>query len=469
MPNPDRHSTRTYSPASGAPTVSPEARRTHDEIEFYNELSEDLKHLYEPSDGRTRPEHSSLLNSISKEARDLYERGATIYGDALIIHRENMEKPDRDDAIRLGTHVHAVREFAPLIGEEEGKQAAAEFIELGRAIAGRTADTKTRLVVFQTFYREITRDEKGKILSLEEQAARLPTTLEKMRALAGAMRAEEWTHERAELVSIEDWERGSEERQRDSEHETHGRLTYRIAEIYGLETERDEIEERRVEGEREPSFKLPEIAYERVSLRDAPPRVPDSLSAEDERRLWQEVIPRLDRQIETGARPRDCLSALRREQHATELTARTERVARFFTNGGPTSNLEKAVTRQDELHALHALQTLIPDEARLGETRAVVARLISEHAPSLRETFAIITNTGARLAHEHRQQTARLAAYENGERERTKLETEALQFRESVPRPQRREPRTTSLSYHRRNPQRKRTRLVCVFRQLEIR
>lgn len=432
MPNSNPHLTQTYSSASRAPTVSPEARRTHDEIEFYNELSEDLRHLYEPSDGRTRPEHASFLNSISKEARDLYERGATIYGDTLIIPRESVEKLDRDDTIRLGTHAHAVREFTPLIGEEEAKRAASEFIELGRAIAGRTADSKTRLVVFQNFYREITRDEKGKILSSEEQAGRLPTTLEKMRAMAGAMRAEEWAHERGEFVSIEDWECGSEERQRDSEHETHGRLTYRIAENYGLETERGEIEEGRIEGEREPSFKLPEIAYERVSLRDVPPRLPDSLSAEDERRLWQEVIPRLDRQIETGARPRDCLSALRREQRAAELAARTERVARIFANGSPTSNLEKAVTRRDELRALYALQLLVPDEARFGETREVVARLISERAPSPRETFAVITDTGARLAHEYRQQTARLVAYEKAESQRAKLETEALQFRESV-------------------------------------
>lgn len=432
MTNSNSRLAQKQAPKFRAPTVSIEARRAHDEIEFYNECSDDLKNLYEPSDEHTRPEHASHLNSISQEARDMYERGATVYGNTLIIPRENARRPDHDSTIRLGTHAHAVREFAPLVGEEAAKNAAAEFVELGRAIAGRTADSNTRIVVLQTFYREITRDDKGKILSPDEQAARLAPTLERMREFARAMQAEEWTRERGEFVSIEDWERGNEDRQRDSEHETHGRLTYRIAEIHGLETEHGEIEEgrERIADEREASFKLPEIAYERVSLNDAPPRFPDSLSAEDEQRLLQEIIPRLDRQIETGARPRDILSALRREQHAAELAARTEQIANIFGREDSTSPPEKAVTRSDELRALYILHKLIPNDPRFSETRESTARLIAERAPSPGDMFETITEVGARLASEYRQQTARLSAYEAAENEGARLAANALQFRE---------------------------------------
>lgn len=435
MPSLDSHPSKTLArdvprvQTERAPVISSEARHAHDEIEFYSAQSDDLKSLYEPSDGRTRPEHASHLNSVSQAARDLYERGATIYGDTLVIPRESTGKPHPTETVRTGTHAHAVREFSSFLEEEKAKEVAAEFVELGHAIAGRTADADTRLVVFQTFYRELTRDERGRLRPREERAVQLAPTLEHMRVLAAAMRAQEWKRERGDFLAIEDWERGSEDRQRDAEHETHGRLTYRIEAIAGIDAERGEVEEGR---EREVSFKPPDVAYERVSLNDAPPRIPESLSAEDESRLRDEIIPRLDRQIESGVRSRDIINALYREQRAAEFTARTERIAHLFADKTPTVKLERAITRADELRALYVLQTLVPHDARYQETREQINRFITERAPSSGEMFETITDTGTRLAHAHRQQTARLTAYEAAEKERTKLEADASSYRATV-------------------------------------
>ena len=168
-----------------------EAHRAHVEIESFSDASADFRALYNPPEDRTRAEHAGHLNAISQTARDAYEHGATVYGDVLVIPRESIGKPTNADQIRAGSHVHAVREFTPLVGEERANEVAAEFVELGRAIAGRTADGDTRMVVFQTFYNEIKLDAStGKFRSQAAQSAQVEPTLERMRVLARAMRAE---------------------------------------------------------------------------------------------------------------------------------------------------------------------------------------------------------------------------------------------------------------------------------------
>src|SRR5205085_4289835 len=69
-----------------------EAHRAHVDVESHRSELDDLCALYEPPDGRTRAEHASFLNGVSQEARDAYERGATLYGDVLIIPRESLGK-----------------------------------------------------------------------------------------------------------------------------------------------------------------------------------------------------------------------------------------------------------------------------------------------------------------------------------------------------------------------------------------
>lgn len=436
-----------------------EAHRAHVDVESHRSELDDLRALYEPPDGRTRAEHASLLNGVSQEARDAYERGATVYGDMLVIPRESVGKPTSADQVRAGSHAHAVREFTPLVGEERTKEVAAEFVELGRAIAGRTADGDTRLVVFQTFYNEISFDAStGKLRSREEQAAQLESVLERMRVLAEAMRAEEWKPERAELIEFVEWEQGIDSRQRDAEHEAHGRLTYRIESIPGLELEHDELEELardRAEDEREaPDGRVSSVEYERVRLDRMPPPLPDGLAEEDERRLRFEIISSIDRRLEGGARPRDITAWLYSEQRSDERRARDEEVAHTLSRRDPEANLEHPLTRAEELRALYVLQILTAEAERVtteaftretsfareaprtthifDEQLTQIIEEITRLQPTERERAEAIDAVGARLAGSYRVERSRLNAFEAAEAERDRLAVEARDHESSV-------------------------------------
>jgi hypothetical protein len=436
-----------------------EAHRAHVDVESHRSELDDLRALYEPPDGRTRAEHASFLNGVSQEARDTYERGATLYGDVLVIPRESAGKAIGADQMRAGSYVHAVREFTPLLGEEHAKEVATEFVELGRAIAGRTADGDTRLVVFQTFYNEIAFDAAtGKLRSREGQAAQLEPVLERMRALADAMRAEEWKRDRAEFVEFGEWEQIGEVRQRDAEHEAHGRLTYRIESIPGLESEHDEIDELardRAEDEREAfGGRVSSVEYERVRVDRMPPPLPARLGEEDERRLRYEIIPSIDRRLEGGSRPRDITSWLYSEQRSDEARARDEEVARTLSRRAPETNLEHPLTRAEELRALYVLQVLASEAERsavevsakgtrfaregnrtateYGEHLAKIAEEIARLQPNERERAEAIDAVGARLARSYRAEQRRLKAFEAAEAERDRLAAEARDHEASV-------------------------------------
>lgn len=181
---------------------------------------------------------------------------------------------------------HAVEEFAPFIGEEKAKEKAAEFVELGKNIAGRITDGDTLIVVFREFYNQIKRDDSGRMLSPSEKAERLDVVLERMRELSDAMIKEEWQRDSVEILSLDDWERGIEARQRDFENEYNGRLTYRLEETLELDFdgEREEqvgerVNERTDELTRTNS-NFSNISYERIRLDDTPPRLPQNLSQE---------------------------------------------------------------------------------------------------------------------------------------------------------------------------------------------
>jgi hypothetical protein len=436
-----------------------EAHRAHVDVESHRSELDDLRALYEPPDGRTRAGHASFLNGVSQEARDAYERGATLYGDVLVIPRESAGKPTGADQVRAGSHAHAVREFTLLVGEERAKEVATEFVELGRAIAGRTADGDTRLVVFQTFYNEIAFDAAtGKLRPREGQAAQLEPVLERMRVLADAMRAEEWKRDPAEFVEFGEWEETREARQRDAEHEAHGRLTYRTESIPGLESEHDELEELardRTEDERETfDGRVSSVEYERVRVDRMPPRLPPGLSEEDERRLRYGIIPDIDRRLEGGARPRDITSWLYGEQRSDEARARDEDVAHTLSRRAPEANLEHPLTRAEELRALYVLQVLASEAERAAvEASAKGTRLAreanrtaaeySEHLtkiaeeiarlqPNERERAEAIDAVGAHLAQVYRAEQRRLNAFEAAVAERDRLAAEARDHEYSV-------------------------------------
>ena len=108
---------------------SPASRRAHADVEIVASERDDLRALYEPQDGRTRAEHAGFLHHTNQSARDLYERGAGIYGDTLVIPREASGSAQGADTIRIGTHEHAVKNFSRFVSDpRELGEKAAEFI-----------------------------------------------------------------------------------------------------------------------------------------------------------------------------------------------------------------------------------------------------------------------------------------------------------------------------------------------------
>lgn len=418
-----------------AAQASPAACRAHAEIDSFVPATDDLRTFFSVPDGSSRAEHASHLSDTNTEARDLFERGATVYGDTLVIPLEPSSEPDRADQIRLGTLAYAVREFEPLVGEDDAKLKAVEFVQLGREIAGLTADGDTRLVVFRTFYQDIKQDEGGNYRTREEQAAQLDNVLERMRELAAAMRTEEWQREPVELLSFDEWERGLEQRQRDAEIEAHGRLTYRLEEALELETDDNSATQERdrtPEQSADRSFVVGasgSVEYERVRLDELPPRVPEGLTEEDAARLRYEVIPHLDRQLETGTRPADIMRGLAIQGEADDRRARDEEITRILTSRAPEANREHAVNRSEEAVALYTLRALrIGGQASDQTLDAEFAR----RAFLTHERAAAIDTVGARLAQDYRGLNARLNAFASLESERERLLDEAFRFREQV-------------------------------------
>ena len=108
--------------------------------------------------------------------RDLYERGAEIKGDTLIIPAEEYQVPDERDHIRVISISHAFEKI-------RDPKIAVEFHSLARVIAGETADIGTEIEVFKHYYDQIERDAERRRLDRHgedyerERAASLDRTL----------------------------------------------------------------------------------------------------------------------------------------------------------------------------------------------------------------------------------------------------------------------------------------------------
>ena len=105
------------------------------------------------TDGRSRYEHTSYLNQHSQFARDLYERGATVSGNAVIVPKAKLSiSPGLD----IGTHQYAVKKLEHIIGDRtKAVELAPQIVEYGQKIAGSDADRETQLKVFNWIYQSL--------------------------------------------------------------------------------------------------------------------------------------------------------------------------------------------------------------------------------------------------------------------------------------------------------------------------
>ncbi|MCI0390544.1 MAG: relaxase MobL [Acidobacteria bacterium] len=140
----------------------------------------------------TRQGKADWLSKHSRELRDLYEHGATIRENILVIpaegHELNSLTADRKPFINELSY--AYREICD-------PRKAYQFYNLAKAIAGRTANTKAEIDYFRYFYDQIKHDGEGRYLDYKQQEAReeaLDRTLVKMRLLAGEMEKLETIH-----------------------------------------------------------------------------------------------------------------------------------------------------------------------------------------------------------------------------------------------------------------------------------
>jgi len=154
-------------------------------------------------DYRTRPEQADWIGRESKLMRDLYERGAEVKGDVLIIPAEAYELSEDRETPFITTLSYA-------FGKIKDAEKATEFHSLAKKISGETADARTEIVVFKTYYDRIARDERGNPIHEAERERVLSQTLGEMWRIAAEMERLE-TRESVEVVSAEesrDEERG---------------------------------------------------------------------------------------------------------------------------------------------------------------------------------------------------------------------------------------------------------------------
>jgi hypothetical protein len=93
-------------------------------------------------DYRTQPQYADWIGAESQTMRDLYERGAEIKSDVLIIPAEEHEIPHDTEAPIITTLLYAQRRIGDI-------ERAREFHSLALAISGDTADARTQITIDQ--------------------------------------------------------------------------------------------------------------------------------------------------------------------------------------------------------------------------------------------------------------------------------------------------------------------------------
>lgn len=368
---------------------SSRAAQAHHDVLSRNSSTDDYRRLFEPGDGRNRAEHASYLDGVNKSARDAFEHGAGVYDGVLVVPKE-FDSPKREGTIT--SREYAVAYLSHFIDDEhEAREKAAELVELGEKICGSSSDSKARIGVFQTLYDQIGYDDEGRHRPNSERAAALEHTLDGARALASEMvllepqdhDREESGREDGQALDFEDYERGASEPEHLRDESELYALAYEeavgAAREPGQEREAVEVEARDFGG-----GAMPEVTYERIDLGEQPPALPDSLTPEAEEHLLTQVLPDVDRRIESGeSRSRIMAEVVYRHHAADDRAEKSSRVARAFAAQSPEASRNTPPTRAEELQALTTLHALAA-----GEARREAGRFSPRALDSLRNTYS---------------------------------------------------------------------------------
>lgn len=425
--------------ARAARQLTPEARAARLELEIGNAETDDLRALLVTPEDRTRAEHADHLNQTNLSARDLYERGADMYGDVLVIPSDPHEREQARDEVKIGSLAYAVKTFERFTDDESAaRQAAIEFVELAQTIAGRTADSDMRLAVFKSYYDHVRRDhteetyrqrdnsevrlsERGEFLPAAEQRERLDAVLEEMRELAQEMCQLEWKPDRGEMIEIGAWEQSLHARQRDGEDELSG---YRTQVGEQIEPEEDSREIN-------PGRAL--VEHESVRLDKEPPLLPREL--ESSRMQVAALLSEVDRRLAQGARPNEIQNYFTTQELQQEKREQKERIRTLFERRGVPIEQEARVTREAELAALYmlrAMTTSAEGSGRAARATAEIDRRIEELQPYTIEQLTALNLVREKAARSLEAEEERLAAFARTERGLSTLERIEVAYREHV-------------------------------------
>jgi hypothetical protein len=299
-------------------------------------------------DYRTPVEQANWLGEESRVMRDLYEHGAELKGDILIVPAEEHELSEERDTPFITTLSYALQKI-------DDREQAREFHSLGLAISGETADARTQIAVFKTYYDRIARGERE----------------ERFRKRSGA--------ERNEALA-----------------QTLGEMRMLAAEMARLET-RESIDTNQHAEDREdgiPESKM-NTAARRINLRDEMLRMPAGLSYEQKERLVSKTIPEIDRRLERGVSREALFKAIDRTMLRPDAAEYAHKLAEL-TGRPEAQNPERPLSKEEYLESQQTLLRLCEHEhLHLRGLRA--ARAGNELEPHEETRLSQVDNLAQRL------------------------------------------------------------------------
>ena len=398
---------------ANAPHLSGRAQQAHAEIDTRTIL-DDLASLYNVSEGTSRAEHASRLNSVDQFTRTNFERGATLNDEVLSIPKDP-DGHEQDEKVIIGTEAHAinfVRGFIadPATATEKGRL----LYELGNKACGLWTEPNGRLQIFRHIYKEIRQDSSGNYRSDEQKAQVIDQVIEEtsrwalplpeptaeptpeelhqfttalaeqnrdflnqqllnnlteksgilqtspyfdhLRTVSYGMEGNGLASlgELAGFTSIE-YDRGTPDHSQDE--------NYLYAEMYEMaisDAAESEMDHFGVDHETLSTVTF-EATFDRISLAQLPPQIPHSVQTPDQ--LLTDVLPVIDIQIENGVSKADILEPLYESNRVADQRDFQNNVANTFTRAGELPS-DASVSRAEELNAISSLRILVATEYR---------------------------------------------------------------------------------------------------------
>lgn len=403
---------------NSSPALSLRAEQAHADVLALSP-SDDYRALYNVEEGLTRGQHTARLNIADQLAREAYERGATINDSILSIPKDPDARPIDAAKVTIGTEAHAndfVRGFIDDI--EAAREKGQRLFELGDKACGQWIDSHGRLSIFTHIYDQIRKDENGAYRSKEDRASVIDKVLNHTAIWAEHLpepvpeptpeEIHQFTLELAEENRAAALREAAPEEQIQIDpgnREQNAHLLYlhelhansqglaRIGELTGFSPDDftnhdqtalgdenqmyadmfeqgvlDEIEFATPEGDhlgaelQTSDSRALDATFERINLDALPPRLPGTLTSETETRLFQEILPRIDSQIENGLSRKEILSPIYEANRTHETNRFEERLAQLFHSDADSN--PSAPTRDEELSVLSSLRLLLVAEYR---------------------------------------------------------------------------------------------------------